>query len=1734
MLTLLIASMAFAGVYTIGTGTTTQAYVPTYGYYEYSWSKTLYTAAELSAAEVPAGQIDAISFDVSNSPSNFTQDPIVVYMRHTTATSLDTTYPDNTQFQEVFNDTFTWNGSGWHTFFFTNSFIWDGVSNIEFLFENLSGTYVYSGYPYFYSHTVTPAPPSGYMTVYRYKDYSLPSETEGYGGETNNRPDIRIYTPMVGPPGCATMVSPANNATMVSTNAALIWEPTYGADGYKVYFGTNNNPTSYTIVNNGTTHNPSMVAGETYYWQVVPYNGDGDATGCPVWSFQTVPVGTVVIGGGDSNLNLPIHPYWGYSYSQSIYRKEDINQANKRIEKISYYWNGANVGSNSNEWVVYMGHTNKNVFESDADWIPFNQLFKVYDGTLNIPATAGWIEITLNPPFTYNNTQNLVIAVDENKPNDNGSSPYFFSTDTNGENRSILAYSDSSNPDPENPPIGSFNYKYLKAGFPNIKMQFGDLPANPIFSITPLLDNDEWDFGMVPVGESVEKEFTVSNTGGGTLTVTTISQTGTNPPFSIETTPDLSWSLTSSGQPGTFKVKFTPQNAGGPFSTVVTITYDTGAKSTHTISFTGSAYEPATLPLTEGWEDGQGDWIFVNGTQTNAWHIGIAAPYQGDYSAYISNDAGVSNAYNTSSTSVSHIYRDIYFPDDGVEFPLNFMWRCDGEGTLPYIYDYLRVHLVETSVTPVAGTLLTTGELGTFNKQANWAAANITLPAEHANTVKRLVFTWRNDASGGVQPPISLDNISLTAIMADDPPNPAIVVSPTDGAINVDMTPTLSWTSGGGNVERYYLSYGKVGAATPILTNHNNGTSTTYPITTALDYEAQYWWQVVPWNEGGGYAQNPDTWYFTVKRNPIVDLPFTFDFTGETGVMALDWERSHTNWSLEASNNAGGTAPELRFNWGSSATDVFRAITPPLIGDNEDGYRVKFKHNVSHYSTSYPYSVMVEVSTDKVNWTPLWSLTPTATVAAVEVELENYLTDYVGEDPFYLAWTFDGNTFGINNWYVDDISIKKIMTGPPAAPILISPDDRATDMDKDGFDLTWEPDLDNGGKPDYYTVFLSLDEDDIFGQHYIEVFDGATSCNPITDWVDDEIVFDYDEVWYWTVVAFAYGNPDVESDPAEIRSFTIESDPTIKIFPWSDDFESYEDFTLDLKPWSQYDGDGQSTYSIEYYDFPNEFYVGSYIAFNPSATTPALSSAWDAYSGDKYAAAFAATGGIANDDWLITPPIKSPGPLKFGFWARSITDAYGMERFNVLISTVDKDPDSFIKLNEEEYIEAPAAWTKYEYFVNVPANQIFFLAIQCVSDDAFAFMVDDAELVIPENIDLAITAFYGDNVGYVNNSAQYEVKVKNVGLTDVASYYVYLKDSANGNTLATEQITELLEPGDAVEVDISWMPSQQGEFSVYAEVSATGDTGIANNVSNALPITVFSENMKVLYVGDPNTNNISLYVPFNFYYEDSVVETIYLASELQTTSGTIEALIYTNYFEVPYADDFQIWMQNTSQKDLADGWLPWSGYTLVYDGIVGGPAGENLIQIPITPFEYTGGNLGIRISREYNDDWEYGEYWLITTDDNYPGRTLYTQSVYEVNHEAPPAGTLLDLIPNIMFMIDTDDIVATLEAPFVEINLDESYIELEWQEQPYAYLFNIYTSEDPYTFEGTPEYIVYGGEGVSFMPTEDKKFFKVTADTYRDIIRSTMIRPDKNSLKKNYTSIDPPSQRPLKFKRESK
>lgn len=168
--------------------------------------------------------------------------------------------------------------------------------------------------------------------------------------------------------------------------------------------------------------------------------------------------------GNTTNSNGPWSSCWGYSYHQQIYTKPMINAAGT-ITSLTFKSSGAlpttSTGGTpntpqgtNNDFKIYIGHTTKSSFTSNTDWEPLTNLTLVYDGPITMPTVAGAdLLINLTTPFVYNNTDNLIIAFDENTPG--YACTYTWVANSSQTNMNIYSRSDTVNPDPSAPPTGT-------------------------------------------------------------------------------------------------------------------------------------------------------------------------------------------------------------------------------------------------------------------------------------------------------------------------------------------------------------------------------------------------------------------------------------------------------------------------------------------------------------------------------------------------------------------------------------------------------------------------------------------------------------------------------------------------------------------------------------------------------------------------------------------------------------------------------------------------------------------------------------------------------------------------------------------------------------------------------------------------------------------------------------------------------------------------------------------------------------------------------------------------------------------------------------------------------------------------------------------------------------------------------------------------------------------------------
>ncbi len=314
----------------------------------------------------------------------------------------------------------------------------------------------------------------------------------------------------------------------------------------------------------------------------------------------------------------------------------------------------------------------------------------------------------------------------------------------------------------------------------------------------------------------------------------------------------------------------------------------------------------------------------------------------------------------------------------------------------------------------------------------------------------------------------------------------------------------------------------------------------------------------------------------------------------------------------------------------------------------------------------------------------------------------------------------------------------------------------------------------------------------------------------------------YNEVGLWDVTLFVSDGVNTDEviieEYIEVVEFTPPTNLQAVVGPYDDvqltwnvpagdgfedDFESYDDFAIDFSPWTNIDVDGSTTYGMTDIDWPNAFAEQSFIIFNPLQTTPPVDDIIP-HSGDKLAACFAATA-PPNDDWLVTPMVNVAAGSNLSFWAKSYTADYGLERFRVGVSTTGMDPADFTIISEGDYVEAPVEeWTEFNYDLGAYAGQSVYVAIQCISSDAFILLVDDfyigaSKSTIAYNSGTSVVGKATKSISYnakpVINPVETSYNSRNLNV-ELLGYNVYRDDvQINANIV---EVTEYNDPEPSI------------------------------------------------------------------------------------------------------------------------------------------------------------------------------------------------------------------------------------------------------------------------------------------------------------------------------------------------
>ena len=263
----------------------------------------------------------------------------------------------------------------------------------------------------------------------------------------------------------------------------------------------------------------------------------------------------VTIGDGTGTTYYgPYNSLWGYSFVEQVYTADEIGTAGT-INSISF--NMSSTSEQTNSVDVFMKNVSRTSFSDNTDWEPVTASDMVFSGTVTF--SPGWTTITLDTPFEYDGSSNLLIGMHEYTPG--YSTRYFYYTSVTG--ALISAHSDSANPNPYD--IGSFTgTKYVQNYRINLQLDITAGGGGPSLGDRLHVKYFEGEeeiidslyMGVRPIGAWMEPFNFIMYSEGPTYTVTVLDFTpsdglfnvsGEELPFQVRRTEDVDLTLSTNG-----------------------------------------------------------------------------------------------------------------------------------------------------------------------------------------------------------------------------------------------------------------------------------------------------------------------------------------------------------------------------------------------------------------------------------------------------------------------------------------------------------------------------------------------------------------------------------------------------------------------------------------------------------------------------------------------------------------------------------------------------------------------------------------------------------------------------------------------------------------------------------------------------------------------------------------------------------------------------------------------------------------------------------------------------------------------------------------------------------------------------------------------------------------------------------------------------------------------------------
>jgi hypothetical protein len=392
---------------------------------------------------------------------------------------------------------------------------------------------------------------------------------------------------------------------------------------------------------------------------------------------------------------------------------------------------------------------------------------------------------------------------------------------------------------------------------------------------------------------------------------------------------------------------------------------------------------------------------------------------------------------------------------------------------------------------------------------------------------------------------------------------------------------------------------------------------------------------------------------------------------------------------------------------------------------------------------------------------------------------------------------------------------------------------------------------------------------------------------------------------------------------------------------------------------------------------------------------------------------------------IISPPVnvESGQALKFNF--RQFLSNYTTNQGEIAAIDVSYDGGTTWAPIWQQEITANIPAGVYELFIDVPAGKTSMhlgFRFEGNSYNINQWYFDNLVLEPVVDYDLVAVSITGNATPTAGSESIYSVTVRNGGNMTASAYTVKLM-MQGGVELASVPGTPL-EFTESSNFQIPWTPAAdaEGPTYIYGYVDYPADELPGNNQTPHLNVVVQAGDISAITIGS-GTEYPAYRMPFDFFYRNSFSQTIYYSDEINLGGGVLTGVAYTNNFVTNLPDkEIKIWVGETAAEDLSGGWVDFSTLTLVFDGTVDFPTGENLIVIPFeVPYVYGGGNLVVYSNRVYEGVYYSSNDRFYGTNDDGSTRTrrIAADGTAGLDPANPGAGTLTSWHPNTTLYFST-------------------------------------------------------------------------------------------------------------------